>query len=157
MIRLAKDKILENYFIDENCIITNSEGEIQKTTIYKNGREYFKQIPVYRILIYTLFGYKQEYVIHHIDNNKLNNSLSNLAYISRKEHTSIHWKNKKRGPFSNEHKQKLHKKHIGFNPVWTKESKWFNNGEKEFFCKDCPNGCVPGRIFQKNKKTKINN
>ncbi len=149
MIRLGKEKTLDNYFIDENGIITDINGKIQKTSIYKNGREYFKQTPVHRILIYTLFGYKENYVIHHKDEDKLNNSLSNLAYISRAEHASIHWKNKKRGSFTVEHKIKLRKKHIGFNPIWIKGSKWFNDGINEYFCKCCPQGCKPGRLLNK--------
>lgn len=158
MIRLGKDKTLDNYFIDENGVITDSNGNVQKTSIYKNGREWFKQVPVHRILIYTLYGYKKGYVIHHKDENKLNNSLKNLDYISREEHASIHWKGKKRPPRSEEHKKNLSKslkeKCKGFIPVWTKGSKWFNNGVQEFFCKECPNGCVKGRLHKNNIKNK---
>ena len=65
-------------------------------------------------------------VIHHLDENKLNDEISNLVCITRSQHTSIHtkgktknitddWKKsmsethkgKKLGPMSDEHKRKI--------------------------------------------------
>lgn len=42
MIRLGKEKTLDNYFIDENGVITDEKGNVQKTYI-NGGREYFKK------------------------------------------------------------------------------------------------------------------
>ena len=54
-----RDTILENYFIDpETAIITNSKGEIQKTTINKDGRPYFKCMAIHKIQVHTYIGYK---------------------------------------------------------------------------------------------------
>ena len=103
-----RDTILENYFIDpETAIITNSKGEIQKTTINKDGRPYFKCMAIHKIQVHTHIGYKLGMDIHHLDENKLNNSLSNLVYLTRSEHVKIH--NETR-VFSDETKLKLSEK-----------------------------------------------
>jgi hypothetical protein len=65
----------------------------------------------------------QGYVIHHIDENKLNNDISNLKLLTNAEHISIHFKDKK---LSNERKIKLSnstKGHIGYTKgiIWSDE------------------------------------
>ena len=100
-----KDTILEDFFIDPiTAIITNSKGEIQKTCIHKDGRAYFKRHAVHQWQVHTNLGYKKDYDIHHIDENKMNNSLSNLVYLTRSEHSKIHSNGK---ILSEETKQKL--------------------------------------------------
>lgn len=90
-----KDTILENYSINPvTAIITNSKGEIQKTSIHKNGYVYFKNMYIHIIQAHTNYGYKKGFDVHHIDENKLNNSLSNLIYLTKSEHTIIHKKGK---------------------------------------------------------------
>ena len=49
-------------------------------------------------------------IIHHKDENKLNNRISNLELVTRLEHQRIHHKNKK---LSEEHKRKLSESHKG--------------------------------------------
>ena len=99
-----KDIILEDYFIDPiTAVITNSKGEIQKTCIQR-GRAYFKGHAVHQWQVHTNLGYKKDYDIHHIDENKMNNSLSNLVYLTRSEHIKIH--NETR-VFSEETKRKI--------------------------------------------------
>ena len=94
MIRF-KDTILENYFIDPiTAVITNSKGEIQKTCIHKDGRPYFKGHKLHEWQVHTHYGWKQGMDIHHLDGNKMNNSLSNLVYLTKSEHTIIHKKGK---------------------------------------------------------------
>ena len=94
MIRF-RDTILEDYFIDPvTAVITNSKGEIQRTYI-KGGRPYFKKYPIHHWQVHTHIGYKKEFDIHHIDENKLNNSLENLVYLTHSEHTKIHNKGNK--------------------------------------------------------------
>ena len=89
-----KDIILEDYFIDpETAVITNSKGEIQKIKI-KDGRPYFKKHLIHQWQVHTHLGYKKDYDIHHIDKNKMNNSLSNLVYLTHSEHMKIHNKGK---------------------------------------------------------------
>ena len=91
-----KDKIFPEYFIDPiTAVITNSKGEIQKTCIHKDGYAYFKNLYIHQIQIHTHIGYKKGYDIHHIDENKLNNSLSNLIYLTHSEHNIIHKKGNK--------------------------------------------------------------
>ena len=101
-----KDIILEDFFIDPiTAVITNSKGEVQKTCIHKDGRAYFKRHAVHQWQVHTNLGYKKDYDIHHIDENKMNNSLSNLVYLTHSEHSKIH--NKIGKKLSDETKQKL--------------------------------------------------
>ena len=89
-----KDTILEDYFIDPvTSIITNSKGEVQNTRI-KDGRPYFKCMAIHKIQVHTHYGYKIGIDIHHIDENKLNNSLSNLIYLTKSEHAKLHGENR---------------------------------------------------------------
>ena len=106
-----KDTILEEFFIDPiTADITNSKGEIQKTLI-KNGYAYFKSMAIHKIQVHTHIGYKFGMDIHHIDENKMNNSLSNLVYLSKSEHMKIHKKGEKHPMYgklvSEETKRKL--------------------------------------------------
>ena len=108
-----KDTILEEFFIDPvTAIITNSKGEIQKTYINK-GRPCFKCHGVHEWQVHTHIGYKEGYDIHHLDENKMNNSLSNLVYLTHSEHMKIHMEGKNH-PFYGKHhseeaKQKISK------------------------------------------------
>ena len=98
-------KILEDYFIDPvTAVITNSKGEVQETKIEKNGYACFKCMAVHVIQVHTKYGYKKGYDIHHLDENKMNNSLSNLVYLTHAEHAKLHQKGIK---LSEETKQKI--------------------------------------------------
>ena len=172
-----KDIILEDYFIDPvTAIITNSKGEIQKIKI-KDGRPFFKRHWIHQWQVHTHVGYKQGYIIHHLDHNKLNNSLSNLVYLTRSEHMKIHKKGNKYffgKHHSEESKKKLSeinqgKKHPFFGKHHTEEAKlkmseankgrnkdgiWINNGivNKVVKCEDMPEGFVKGMLKRKNDK-----
>lgn len=87
-----KDKIYENFFIDlETAVITNEKGEIQETKI-RDGRPVFKSMEIHQIQAHTHLGYKKGFDVHHIDKNKMNNSLSNLIYLTRNEYSKLHHK-----------------------------------------------------------------
>ena len=102
MIRF-RNRIFPDYFIDpETAIITNSKGEVQEVKINKNGRPYFKKMSIHQIQVHTHYGYKKGFDIHHLDENKMNNSLSNLVYLSKSEHMKIHSENR-----SEEYRRKL--------------------------------------------------
>lgn len=102
-----KDKIYEDFFIDpETAIITDKNGVVQETHI-KNGRPCFHSIHIHRIQVHTHLGYKKGLVIHHLDHNKMNNSLANLVYLTTSEHMVIHTKGR---TLSEETKLKLSKK-----------------------------------------------
>ena len=93
MIRF-KDKIFEEYFIDPvTVVITDSNGVVQKTYLHQ-GRSTFKRMPVHCIMAHTFYGYKPDYVVHHLDENKLNNRLSNLVYLTKAEHSRLHSRGK---------------------------------------------------------------
>lgn len=167
-----KDTILEDYFIDPvTAIITNSKGEIQKTYI-KNGRPYFKGCGIHKIQVHTHIGYKQGFDIHHLDENKLNNSLSNLVYLTRSEHITLHnkerygeksaWYGKHHTEetkrklseahknMSEETKRKLSESKKGENhPLFGTKFKWINDGIQNRRCpldKEIPEGFVRGRF-----------
>ena len=163
-----KDKIFPDYFIDPvTAVITNSKGEIQETHIL-DGRPYFKSMAIHKIQVHTHIGYKFGMDIHHIDKNKLNNSLSNLVYLTRSEHMKIHSETR---VFSEDIKEKIRKtlkgrslnestkrklskamkgKRIGEkHPMFGKKRKWINNGvENRFihFDEDIPEGFIKGRL-----------
>ena len=107
-----RNKIFPEFFIDPvTAIITNSKGEIQKTSIHKDGRPYFKGCKVHEWQVHTHIGYKLGMDIHHLDENKFNNSLENLVYLTRSEHMKIHREGKHK---SEETKRKMSeaKKHM---------------------------------------------
>ena len=157
-----KDKIFPDYFIDPiTAVITNSKGEIQRTYI-KRGRPYFKNCPIHCWQMHTHIGYKKGYDIHHIDENKMNNSLSNLIYLTHSEHTKIHSNGKilseetkrkmseaaKGRTLSEETKRKIRNSSKGLN----KDRIWINNGvENRFihFDEEIPEGFVPGMLKRK--------
>ena len=164
-----KDIILENYSIDPvTAIITNSKGEIQKTSIHKNGYAYFKNMYIHKIQVHTNLAYKRGFDIHHIDANKLNNSLSNLIYLTRSEHTKIHSENmpeetkrKISKTLIGRHlpedvKKKLSEAHSGTNNyMYGKRYKFINNGvENRYipFDEDIPEGFVKGMLKRTNDK-----
>lgn len=96
MIVLDKNKVDERYNISDNGTITDSNGTIQETYLYQ-GRPKFKGVPVHRILMWTKFGWRDTKIwdIHHKDENKLNNSIDNLEFLSKSEHTKLHKTGKK--------------------------------------------------------------
>ena len=47
---------------------------------------------------------------------------------------------------SEEHKKKLSESHKGKN-IWTKGTRWYNNGKINIRAKECPDGFVPGRLI----------
>ena len=149
-----KDTILEDYFIDPvTAIITNSNGEIQKIKINERGRPCFNCMEIHKIQAHTNLGYKKGLVIHHLDHNKINNSLSNLVYLTRSEHAKIHGEN-----MSEETKLKIGKASKGRrrSEEWKKKLSaarkgiiLINNGviSKMVKCnEDIPEGFVRGRL-----------
>ncbi len=90
MIRF-RDKVYENYFIDPvTALITDENGVEQKTYISSRGWVIFKKMAVHRIQAHTYYGFMPDKDVHHLDENKLNNALSNLKYVTRSEHAHIH-------------------------------------------------------------------
>ena len=168
-----RDTILENYSIDPiTAVITNSKGEVQKIKINKDGRPYFKNMAIHTIQVHTHIGYKRGFDIHHIDENKMNNSLSNLVYLTKSEHAKIHgeksvWCGKhhteetkrklreahKGKTFSEETKQKMSEAHKGkTSSNKGKRYKWINNCVEEKYIplnEDIPEGFIRGRLKRK--------
>ena len=146
-----KDTTLEDFFIDPiTAVITNSKGEIQKITIRKDGRPYFKGHGLHEWQVHTYLEYKKGFDIHHLDENKLNNSLSNLVYLSKYEHMKIHSEN-----MSEETKKKIGaarkgKKH----PLFGTKFKWINNGivnKRLQLDESIPDGFVRGMMKNINR------
>lgn len=167
-----RNKIFPEYFIDPvTAVITNSKGEVQETKII-DGRPYFKSMAIHTIQVHTHLGYKKDYDIHHIDENKINNSLSNLVYLTKSEHAKIHgeksvWRGKhhteeskqkmseamKGKTFSEDHKRKLSKSHKGkTSSNKGKRYKWINNRVEEKYIplnEYIPEGFIHGRLKRK--------
>ena len=146
MIRLSKDRVLEDFFIDDNGVITNKEGEVQKV-YYISGRSYFKATQVHKIQMWTKYGWRdgQLWTIHHIDENPSNNAISNLVFMLRSEHMRLHRKGyspRKGKIHTEETKEKIRLGNIGkkiseeakikMSKV-RKGRKWFNDGVEEYF------------------------
>ena len=140
-----KDTILENYSIDPvTAVITNSKGEVQKIKI-KDGRPIFKKHWIHQWQVHTHIGYKEGFDIHHIDENKMNNSLSNLVYLTHSEHAKIHSETR---VFSEEHKRKLSEAKSGEkNPMYGKH---FSNEHKRKL-----SASLKGRTFSEDHKRKL--
>ena len=167
MIRF-RNRTLEEFSIDPvTAIITNSKGEVQSTYVIK-GRPYFKHMPIHQIQVYTHVGWKKCLVVHHLDENKMNNSLSNLVYLTKSEHAKLHNKTRE---FSKETKRKISESHKGKqlsyemkkklsiackgknagekNGMYGKRYKWINNGFENRYiplAEDIPEGFVKGRL-----------
>ena len=164
-----KDKIFPEYFIDPiTAVITNLKGEIQKISIHKDGRPYFKCHTLHEWQVHTHLGYKKGFDIHHIDENKMNNSLENLVYLTRSEHAKIHNKigkklseetrrkmsdARKRENLSEETRRKLSEAGTGErNYMYGKRYKFVNNGIENRYIpldEDIPEGFIRGRLKRK--------
>lgn len=122
MIRLGKDKVDERFNILKDGTIVDLNRNVQKLRIH-HERLVFKGVTVYQIQMWTNFGWRDghKWAIHHLDENKLNNALSNLVFLTKSEHTRLHNKGKH---LSEETKQKISESLKGKNnPIYRKHFK----------------------------------
>lgn len=114
MIRF-KDRVFEDYFIDPvTAVITDKQGTILKPHL-RYGRKCVSihgiRMFVYQINAHTYYGYDNTKIIHHIDENKLNDSLDNLKYLTNSEHCSLHshrkWSDSSKKKISDTWKNKI--------------------------------------------------
>lgn len=68
--RDSDDYVLEHRLVAEKYLLT------EENSVEIDGKRYLKP----------------EYVVHHIDGNRLNNDVSNLMVLTRSEHTKLHFK-----------------------------------------------------------------
>jgi hypothetical protein len=138
-----KDKIIPGYFIDENGIIYDSENNIQETVIGR-GRPCFKCKSVHCLVVHSFIGYKKGFDIHHLNEDKFDNRLENLIYLTRSEHISLHTSSR---AISQKTKQKISGTLKGHTP-WNKGKIFVNNGiiNTLVFPDSIPAGFVKGRI-----------
>ena len=89
-----KDKVFEDLFIDpETAGVTDKDGKVRHIYLHRGRREIFldkHKVALYVIMMHTYKGYKEGLIIHHIDGNKLNDSLRNLQYLTQAEHAKLH-------------------------------------------------------------------
>lgn len=133
-----RNRQIEDYFIDKNtAVITDKLGNVQDVCI-RNGRRYFKSMPIYAIMMHTYKGFKEGLDIHHKDRNKLNDELENLIYLEHKDHVKMHHNAYGCEHLSDSQKKKLHDAAEGHH--------WYNDGREELHCRECPIGFVRGRL-----------
>ena len=138
-----RDSIIPGYFIDENGIIYDSENNIQETVIGR-GRPRFRCRGIHRLVVHSFIGYKKGFDIHHINEDKFDNRLSNLIYLTRSEHTKLHGFKR---TFTKETREKLSESRKRQVPP-SKGKIWINNGviSKMVSPDNIPIGFVKGRI-----------
>lgn len=118
-----KNKVYDNYQIDENGIIYDMNGNIQETYV-KQGRPTFKKISVHRYVMHSFKGYQEGMDVHHLNGDKFDNRLDNLVYLTRSEHIALHSSNR---PCS--FREKLRLANLGEkNPMYGKDP--WNKGKK---------------------------
>lgn len=116
MIVLGKNKIDERYNILEDGTIVDLNGNVQELGLHR-GRLIFKGVAVHQIQIWTNYGWRdgKEWDIHHLDENPLNNHLSNLVFLSHSEHSKLHHSGNKNYFYGKHHtdesKKKMSKSH----------------------------------------------
>lgn len=82
-----KNEVFKDYFIDtETGRITDKEGNVEPFGFAKTYLNW-RKMPVHCIQAHSMYGYIKGYDTHHVNENKLDNSLSNLEYIPHGEHT----------------------------------------------------------------------
>ena len=86
----------KEYKTQRLCFKVSNLGNVDgaEVTIKKDGRRHVGNKPIYK-LVDTLFrgDLPKGMIVHHIDFNKLNDSLDNLQRITRAEHAAIHGNN----------------------------------------------------------------
>lgn len=117
-----KNSIIPGYFISEEGRIYNADGVEQELKLYPGQRNhpyfYFKGYEVHKMMCHSFFGYKEGFDVHHINENKLDNRLPNLMYLTRADHLSLHHNGKKR---SVETKEKMRAAHKGKKQIFCVE------------------------------------
>ena len=114
---------------------------------------------IHRLLGEFIYGkIEKDYVIHHIDGNRLNNKKDNLQLISKSEHSSIHNKNKHYTPCLKAIKNARNK---NFRSDITKEKceELRKNGytlEKMSIILCCSKNTISRRLGMKDYETKNN-
>lgn len=92
-----------NCIVDENLLAKAVDTYCRRKNIYCKGeyrittRNGYPHITINRehlfvhdLLVMILYHPRPNYVVHHIDRNKLNDSVENLAYISHSKHSKLH-------------------------------------------------------------------
>lgn len=134
-----KNKVYENYLIDDNGVIYDLNGNIQET--YQNqGRPHFKGNSIHSLVIHSFIGYKENMHVHHLNGNKFDNRLENLVYLTPSEHNKLH------------HIGKAHSLEACIKMSDSRKGKiWVHNGElnKRVYPDQIPEGFVKGRLINR--------
>ena len=151
-----------NVKVEENTVVV----ETLKDDKFTHAMHGTTNANIRNMIIGVSDGYKKGLVIHHIDENKLNNALSNLVYLSKSKHAKIHSKGENHPLYGKHHssetKRKMSKAAKG--RIFSEETKrklseaakgknkdkiWINNGvisKRIQFNEEIPEGFSRGRL-----------
>lgn len=90
MKKLIKELLPKEYYITDSGKVLNSVGHIMATYVLNSEYEAIRicgnHFLIHRLVAeYFCPGYKEGYVVDHIDNNRLNNKASNLHWVTIQE------------------------------------------------------------------------
>lgn len=161
-----------NCIVDEELLAKAVDAYCKRENVYCNQKHRItirnnyptivisrKHLYVHELLRMITFKTREGFVIHHKDFNKLNNSIDNLAYITKSKHTHIHsvhnWEQVKNGKkiiksrsygrpdIKDDEIRKMQQDgltleeiakilHSNKNTIWKRTLKWKDKNKKEY-------------------------
>lgn len=144
-----RGKTIKGFYIDSETSIVTDENGVERVQHCPSGKRPYVCIgtstsyPIHQLMGHTFLGYFKGCIVHHKDCNPLNNELSNLMLMTRKEHIKWHsehrtdeWRERNRAsqigvPKTKEHVEALRKARIG-------KKYWINAKGEIVFVRECP-------------------
>ena len=133
-----KNQEIPGYFISEDGKIYDENGVEQELKLYKGQSYYrFKSHAVHKMMCHSFFGYKEGFDVHHKNENKLDNRLDNLKYLTHADHCRLHSTGNKYTlgkKLSVEHKEKISSANKGKKRSTEAKKKMSKSRQKKVYC-----------------------